>query len=160
MSEMNPGSLEARVAERRRKLEQVTTELFDVPGFEGVFKVELQMLGGKRQFAIFKASEHVHDEYRQSVNIACDTILAATVAFHAVVNEESGETALAEDVTWRKLAMVYDKTLEEATLLKRGGGRIALSRLVSEADVIELVGEWKKWMQTRGQKVERDLEDF
>lgn len=150
-----PGSLEQRVAERREKLEQKTTELFDVPGYEGVFQVELRLLGGKRQFGIVEALERVHDDYRKALSAATDMILASTVGIHAIVDDE-GTTALAEGMTWLRLAQAADKKLGPEVK-----SRAALIRLLGENGVLDLAGEWRMWMRNRGTKVDRDLErDF
>ena len=82
------GSLEHRVAERRKALEAKTTHKYDVPGYEGVLKVELQLVGGKRQHQIYKAHEVIRDEYQQSLRVGADLILAATVGFYAVSGDE------------------------------------------------------------------------
>jgi len=149
------GSLEERVAARREKLESKTSELFDVPGYEGIFQVELRLLGGKRQFAIIEALERVHSDYQKALAAAADMVVASTVAIHAVVDEE-GKTALAEGVTWTRLATAADKNLDPA--LKP---RVALIRLLTENGVLELAGEWRNWMKNRGVKVEQELEkDF
>lgn len=146
------GSLEERVAQRREKLERKTTEMFDVPGYEGVFQVELRLLGGKRQYAIVDALERVHDDYQKAIRAACDMLLAATVQFHAVVDEEGG-TQPAEGATWLRLAQAADRNLGPDTQ-----PRVALIRMLGENGVIELAGEWRMWMKNRGAKLEKDLE--
>jgi hypothetical protein len=150
-----PGSLEARVAERREKLEQQTTELFDVPGFEDIFQVELRVVGGKRQHAILTEHERVHDEYQKLIRSGADMLLAATVAFHAVVDAE-GNTQPAEGATWKALARAAHPDLPDTVK-----GRVALLRLLGENGVFDLVAAWRTWMKTRGQKINRELEkDF
>lgn len=150
----HPGSLEARVAKRRQELERHTTEKFDVPGFEGVFQVELQIVGAKRQHAILTRHERIHDEYQKILRAGGDMLLAATVGFHAIVDAE-GNTQPAE-TSWRQLAQAYDKSLDDTV-----EARVALIRLLGENGVVELVGDWRNWMRTRGVKLESELErDF
>jgi hypothetical protein len=154
-----PGSLEERVAERRMALESRTTDKFDVPGFEGIFKVELQVVGGKRQYAISQRHEHVHDEYQRGLRTAADCVLVATVGFHSIVNDD-GDTEPADNCSWKRLAQASDPTLSDMTLAQKGGSRVAILRLLGEENVLNLAGEWKKWMRTRGVEVDRSLEDF
>lgn len=166
MSESEPvidgpaaGSLEERIALRRQRLEQRDTEVFDVPGMEGIVLVEMRVLGGKRQFAAIAATERIHDDYRKVVQTASDLILAATVAFHKVLDD--GDTALAEGLTWKKIAQAVDPTLEDATLARKGGGRVALARALGESSIMELMADWREWTRTRGSKIARELEaDF
>lgn len=149
------GSLEARVAERRKQLEQRTTELFDVPGFEDVFQVELQMVGWKRLRQIAAQHERVHEESQKELRTAADQLLAATVGFHAIVDED-GNTQSAEGVSWKGLAQAYDSKLDETTR-----GRVALLRLLGETQTVFLWNDWQTWMKTGSGKVERELEkDF
>lgn len=149
-----PGSLEARVAARRRELESRTSDKFDVPGFEGVFQVELQVVGGKRQFALGQKAERIHDDYQRALRIAADCLLAATVGFHSV--DVEGETQPAEDCTWKKLAKAFDPNLDVDAM----PARVSLIRLIGEEGVFDLADSWKKWMRTRGVEVEKALEDF
>jgi hypothetical protein len=152
--EVQPGSLEDRVAKRREALEKVTTDVFDVPGFEGVFKVELQIVGGKRQFRIVTEHERVRDEYQQNMRIAGDLVLAATVGFYEVLGDEDDTRSV--DTTWVRLARAFDKTLGDDI-----HPRAALVRLIGDEGLVELAGAWKKWMGQRGVKLERRLqEDF
>jgi hypothetical protein len=146
-----PGSLEERVGKRREQLEKKTTEMFDVPGYEGVFQVELRLLGGKRQFAIVEALERVHDDYQKAIRAAAEMILASTVAIHEVVDDE-GNTQVAEGVTWLRLAKAADQKLGPEIQ-----PRVALIRMISENGVLELAGEWRLWMKNRGVKVEKAL---
>ena len=152
------GSLEARIAARREALEKRTTELFDVPGYEGIVKVEMRLVGGKRLHQIGQAHERLHDEYKKLLRTAEDIILAATVAFHNV--DANGEPQFAEGITWKRLAKAANRHLDEAHLEARGGGRVALEGLIGEAGVISLLGEWNQWTRTRGEGLARELEDF
>lgn len=150
-----PGSLEDRVGKRRETLEKRTTELFDVPGYQGVFQVEMRILGGKRRYAISEEHERVADEYQKGLRTAADSILKATVAIHSVLDEE-GNTAVAEGVSWIRLARAANKNLGDDVK-----ARPALIGMIGENGVIQLAEDWMKWMRTRGVKVEKDLEkDF
>ncbi len=149
------GSLEERVAARRRQLEERTTELFDLPGFEGICQVEMRVVGAKRQLAIMNEHQRIHDESKKVVRVACDLILAATVQFHSIVDDE-GTTKLAEGVSWKSMAQAYDKTLDNTVR-----GRQALVRLLTENGVLDLLADWREWMRTRGVKVAEELKtDF
>lgn len=150
-----PGSLEDRVAQRHKKVAAATTETFDVPNYEGIFKVELQYIGGKRQHAIAKSHEHVRDEYQQTVRVASDLILAATVGFYSVVNDD-GDTKPAEGCTWKRLAAAVDPTLSVDTVK----GRVSIIRVLTEDGVIVLAGRYRQWMNNRGEKVDAEVRDF
>lgn len=156
---VSPNSLEARVAERRKAIEARTTQLFDVPGYEGILKVELQVVGGKRQYAILTRHENIRDEYRQRLMGAAGLVLAATVAFHSVLDDE-GNTALAEECSWKRLAKAADPTLLDSVVDGPGGGSVALLRLLGEEGTIALAGDWKLWQRSRGQQVSKELADF
>lgn len=145
------GSLEERIAQRRRQLEDNQTAQFDVPGFEGIVKVELRIVGAKRQLAAINAHQRIHDESKKVVRFATDMLLAATVQFHSVVDDD-GRTEVAEGASWRKLARAYDSTLDDTVT-----GPQAITRLITENGVLDLFAEWKDWMRTRGQKLATEL---
>jgi len=151
-------SLEHRVAERRRKLEAETTHKFDVPGYEGIFRVELQLVGGKRQHQVVKKHEVVRNEYQQTLRVAAELLLSATVAFYAVSGDD--EDTLAEGCTWKRLAKAANAHLDDSVLEAPGGNRVALISLIGEDGVFNLAGQWRQWMNTRGAEVESALEDF
>jgi len=59
------GSFEQRMQAVRREREQRTTELFEVPGFESLFKVEMQVLGVRRMNDIaFQHARQRNDSLR------------------------------------------------------------------------------------------------
>ncbi len=147
-----PGSLEDRIAKRRAALEGNTTELFDVPNFQGVFKVELRVLGGKQQYRAIEKHARVQNEYQQNLRSATDLILAATVGIHAVIDPDEDTTQLAEGFTWLDAAKALDKNLDATTPPKA-----ALVRVLGEAGVISLFGEWERWTTQRGAKVDEEL---
>jgi hypothetical protein len=150
-----PGSLEARVAERRKKLESQTTAMFEVPGYEDLFQVELQMIGWKRLRSIAAGHERVRDDAQRELRTAADHLLAATVGFHAVVDDE-GTTEPAEDASWRKIASAADPSIDGSVPT-----RALLTRFLGESPTIFLWTEWQEWMKTGASKLERDLEkDF
>ena len=147
------GSLEERIAQRREALERVRTEKFEVPGYEGIFMVELRMVGGKRQLAIVNKHERIRDEYRRLLSSAVDLVLAATVDFYVL--DAEGNPERADGATWLKLAQAADKTLPDSTTAD-----VAILRLLGEQGVTDLAADWRMWMRNRGAKVEAELGDF
>lgn len=151
------GSLEHRVAERRKHIEKRTSESFDVPGFEDVFRVELRVIGPKQQHAIAQKHEHC-DEYQQILRTAADLLVVATVGFYAV--DGDGQVQPAEDASWKRFAKAFDPMLDQATLERPGGGRVAIVRLLGEEATLVLAGKYKQWVGSRGAKVDKELQDL
>ena len=140
------GSFEDRMQEVRRQREQRTTERFEVPGFEDLFEVEMQVLGVKRMNDIAFKHVRVRDDSMRALYIQADQVMAATVAFHKL--QPDGETAPAEDMTWMDAARAYDPNLS-ATITPRA----ALIRLLDDGKGLgELHGSWYGW-NTRGNDI-------
>jgi len=145
------GAFEERMQEVRRQREQRTTELFDVPGFESIVKVEMQVLGYKR--ATDLALKHVRqrDDSLRTLYTAADQILAATVGFYKV--QPNGEPEYAEGLDWMGLAQAYDPTLDGSV-----PERAALIRLLDDGKGVgELHGDWYQWNTRGNASVEKEL---
>jgi hypothetical protein len=145
-----PGSFEARMQERRRQREARSTETFDPPGFEDLFKVEMQVLGYKRIADIALSHQRQRDDALRSLYIACDQVVAATVAFHLVMDDGSLDEIT--DGSWLSIAQRMYPELDATTR-----PRVALIRLLEGAGVLALNNEWYAW-NTRGNvDVDREL---
>lgn len=133
------GSFAARMQERRRERERRTTELFEPPGFEDLFRVEMQVLGYKKLADIAQQHERQHDDALKALYSNADIVLAATVGFYMV--GEDGELSEPEEpMTWVDLARAFDTTLEETTR-----PRVALIRLLDGLAIGQLANEWLAW---------------
>lgn len=146
------GSLEDRIARRREQLSRQTTELFDVPGFEGIFKAELRAVGWKKLNTTANAHQRVHDDSEQKARIAADQIIAATVAIHSVVDDE-GNTRVAEGFTWRDAARAADKKIGPEIKM-----RPALIHLLGATRVVFLHAEWGEWLRSGNKQVDEELQ--
>ena len=149
------GSFERRMQEVRQQRESRTTDFFDIPGFEGLVKVELQVLGYKKTTDISLKHVRQRDDSLRALYTAADQLLAATVAIHKVMPD--GSLALGEGMTWLDAARAYDPNLN-ATVSPRA----ALIRLLDNGNgVNELHGEWYSWNTRGNARVDGDLiEDF
>jgi hypothetical protein len=145
-----PGSFEARMQERRKQREQRTTEVFDVPGFEDLFKVEMKVLGYKRLAGIAEPHTRVRDDSMRALYIAADQILASTVAFHRIM--EDGSLQEAEGATWFDMAHAFDPTIDGTVK-----PRAALIRLLDGQGVLELSNDWYTWNGRGNAQVDKDL---
>ena len=146
-----PGSFDARMQERRVQREQRTTQIFDVPGFEDLFQVEMQVVGYKRMADIALKHQRQRDESLQALYIAADQVLAATVGFHKVRDDGRGIEE-AEGATWLTLAHAFDPQLGPDTR-----PRVAVIRLLDGPGVLALNNDWYAW-NTRGNgTVDREL---
>jgi hypothetical protein len=146
-----PGSFEARMQERRVQREQRTTELFDVPGFEDIFRVEMQVVGFKPMSDIALRHQRNRDDGMRALAIAAEQVMAATVAFHLI--RDDGTTAPAEgDPSWVDMARAYDPTLDAMVR-----PRVALIRLLEGPGVLALNNEWFEWNTRGNQQVDKEL---
>lgn len=145
-----PGSFEARMQDRRVQREQRTTELFTPPGFEDLFRVELQVVGFRRQSDIQLQHQRVAHEGMRALAIAAETLVAATVGFHLV--REDGSTVDAGKASWLEMAQAYDPTLGTDTI-----ERVAVIRLLEGSSALALYGQWNEWNLRGNQAVEKEL---
>jgi hypothetical protein len=149
------GSFETRMQERRRQRERRTTELFEPPGFEDLFRVEMQTVSYKKLADIALRHQRQRDEALQALYIAADQVLTATVGFRKV-GPDGELQELDEPLTWGDLARAFDPTID-ATVRPRA----ALIRLLEGAGVVELNGDWYTWNTRGNAQVDRELqEDF
>jgi hypothetical protein len=144
------GSFEARMQERRREREERTTELFEPPGFEDLFRVELQALGFKALSDIVMSHKRQRDESLQNLYINADIVLAATVGFYRVMPDESLDAI--EDASWVRIARIPYPELDEMTR-----PRVALIRLLEGQGVATLANDWNEWNTRGNAQIDRDL---
>jgi hypothetical protein len=136
--------------ERRREREQRTTSLFDPPGFEGVFKVELQVLSYKTLADIVMAHQRQHDESLRNLYINADIVLAATVAFHRELDDGTVEEI--DDADWLALARLAYPELPDSTR-----ERVALIRLLEGQAIATLANDWNEWNTHGNAQVDGEL---
>jgi hypothetical protein len=151
------GSFEDRMQEVRKQREQRTTEMFEVPGFEHLFEVEMQVLGVKKMNDIAFKHTRVRDDSMRALYVEADQVMAATVAFHKFRGDGSGETDLAEGMTWMDAARAYDPNLSVTV-----SPRAAIIRLLDDGKGLgELHGSWYTWNTRGNESVEKELgQDF
>jgi hypothetical protein len=148
--ENNDGSFESRMQERRRQREQRTSEVFDVPGFEDLFKVEMKVLGYKRLADLALPHSRVRDDSLRQLYISADQVIAATVGFHKIM--EDGSLREAEGATWMDMAKAFDPSLDGTVK-----PRAALIRLLDGTGVLELSNDWYTWNARGNVQVDKDL---
>ena len=148
--EVRDQSFEDRMRARRLQREQRSTETFDVPGFEDLFKVEMQVIGYKRLADVALRHNRVRDEALRTLYIAADQILMATVGFHRV--KDDGGFVEAEGDTWLALARTFDNTIDSTVR-----PRPALIRLLEGSGVIALNNDWYEWNTRGNQDVDKEL---
>jgi hypothetical protein len=145
-----PGSFEARMRERRHQREARTTQMFEPPGFEDLFRVEMQVLGYRRLADIALAQQRQRDESLRALYIAADQVVAATVGFHLVMAD--GTLDEVEDGSWLAIARRMYPELDGTAR-----PRVAVIRLLEGPGVLELNNDWYAW-NTRGNvDVDREL---
>lgn len=144
------GSFEARIQQRRVEREQRTTELFEPPGFEDLFRVEMQVLGYRRLADLALKHQRQRDDAMRSLYLAADQVLAATVAFHLV--KDDGTLDVIEDASWLTIARRMYPELDGTTR-----PRVALIRLLDGAGVLALNNQWYDWNTNGNTQVDREL---
>ena len=145
------GSLAQRMQKRRKEREARTTAAFEVPGFEDIFKVELQVLGFTQISDIAMSHQRQRNDSLRNLYTAADMVLAATVGFWGVVGED-GELEAIEDADWVSLARLQYPELEAAAR-----PRVALIRLLEGRGVVELANEWDEWNTRGNASVDQEL---
>lgn len=145
------GSFDARLQERRREREMRTTEVFDVPGFEDLFRVEMQALGYKRLAEIAQAHERQRDDALKALYANADVILAATVGFR-IIGEDGEEREPDEPLSWVDLARASDPALDAMTR-----PRVALIRLLDGVAIGTLANVWNEWNTYGNRAIDGEL---
>ena len=144
------GSFEARIRARRTEREQRTTELFEPPGFEDLFRVEMQVLGYRHLADIALKHQRQRDDAMRALYLAADQVLAATVAFHLV--KDDGSLDVIDDASWLELARRMYPELDATTR-----PRVAIIRLLEAAGVLALNNDWFDWNTHGNAQVDREL---
>lgn len=144
------GSFEARMKERRNEREQRTTEFFEPPGFEDLFRVEMQVLAYTVISDIVMAHQRQRNETMKNLYINADIVLKATVGFYLVKDDESLD--LIEDGNWTSVARVMYPELDAMTK-----PRVAMIRLLEGQGIAELAAAWNEWNTRGNTQIEREL---
>lgn len=145
-------SLDARMQARAEAIQKNNTELFDIPGFEGLLQVELRRLGYKKMKQIQSRNAKERDEATRDIYNMADQILWATEGLYQVRN---GEPVAIED-TWLDLAHRLPNTESvttprQAVLVMTGG----------DERILFLTAQWAKWMgDTKADEDEGVQADF
>lgn len=150
------GSLEARMAARAEEAEADVTEKWAVPGkFSDIIAVELRMLGWKTLRGIGKRHAKNRDQTLQELYVACDQIIAATVAFHEIVVDAEGAETYKElpGETWMSLARRGIKLLPQDLTPRQA----MLALIKPDTLVPLLLQEWMEWMKDRRPDVDREV---
>jgi hypothetical protein len=144
-------ALEARLQARRRERESRTTEMFEVPGHEDIFKVEMQVLGFRRTTDIELAQVRVKRDADRVLYTCADQVLAATVGFWLI--EPDGSLAKADGIGWVDIARAEFPEMD-ATVRPR----TALIRLLNDGNGVKLLhAEWNAWNQGGNVEVDEAL---
>jgi|SRR5215469_3265045 len=144
------GSFEARMQERRNDREQRTTEFFEPPGFEDLFRVEMQVVAYTVISDIVMVHKRQRNETLQNLYINADIILKATVGFYLVMPDDTLDQI--EDANWTSVARVMYPELDPMTK-----PRVALIRLLEGQGVAELANTWNEWNTRGNTQIEREL---
>jgi hypothetical protein len=145
-----PGSFEARMRDRRRQRESRTTELFEPPGFEDLFRVEMQVVAFKPLSDIVMTHQRQRDESLRNLYINADIILKATVGFHLV--QPDGSLDRIDDADWVSIAQVPYPELDDDTR-----PRVALIRLLDGQGIATLAAQWNDWNTHGNAQVDGEL---
>jgi hypothetical protein len=154
-AEPKAGSLEARLSERVRQIEEQRTRTFPVPSLEDIIAVELRMMGWEAIRKIASRHERVRPAGLQEVYVAADHILAVTEGFHEI--DEDGQH-VPVSYSWVSLARVArpaDQLPDDLTPRK------ALLAVVRDYPLITMWQEWLAWIKGEqpevGEEVVRDF---
>lgn len=144
------GSFEARIQQRRQERESRTTEFFEPPGFEDMFRVEMQVLGYRHLADLALKHQRTRDEAMRALYLAAEQVLAATVAFHLV--QDDGSLDLIEDASWLAIARKMYPEMDGMTR-----PRVAIIRLLDATGVLALNNAWFEWNTNGNSQVDREL---
>jgi hypothetical protein len=135
-------SLKARMKARQAELQDRTTEIFPVPLFDAILAVELKAVEWEETEQALE--KHLRRPQRMMLLTAADEVVAATVAFYEIGEDDSLE--LIEDAeAWSDIATAYldeDFTAMPPATLER----VALISLISEQGVMALSGQYRQWL--------------
>jgi hypothetical protein len=150
-AKVKAGSLEERMQARSEELEHLTTEVFDVPRWEGMLAVELKALGWKRLVDVVGKNAQIRDTSSQLLYSSADQLLAATVGFYEVEEGDDGrrETSV-PDATWNTLACNAGAS-DELT------PRQALIYVVGDVQTPALATEWATWAASARPRISAEV---
>ena len=147
-----PGSFEARMQERRVRREQRTTELFDVPGFQDLFRVEMQVArlqADERHRATPPASpRRRHARCWRSPPRPSSTRPSA-FTWSATTAPPRRPRATPPGSTW--------PAPDDPTLGLDTHERVAIIRLLEGQGVLGLNDAWSEWNTHGNEEVDKEL---
>jgi hypothetical protein len=142
-------SLSGRMKQRAEQLSAQKTEIFDVPGFEGIVAVEFRMLSYERSRKIGQANDKVRSVAMRELYNMADQLVIATERFYEVMPDGTRKPV---NHDWVSLARGgLDRPLPAGLTPRQ-----ALLAVVGDRRVSFLYGEWEDWQ--RGERTEIDSE--
>jgi hypothetical protein len=143
------GSLADRIKQRREALENQTTTVLELPGYEDMLAVEFRLLGWQLQRKIAERHVRIKDKAIRELYTAADTLLTAQIGTYEIT--ESGEQKPISD-DWFGLCARAGISLRDDTTLRQ-----AMIALLTDSGVTSLVIEWNEWAENRGKDVGDDV---
>jgi hypothetical protein len=96
--------LAARMKLRREQLQKQHSKVFDIPGWEGILAVELEVMDYQTSRKISRRHEKQRDPAIQELYTAAEQLIQATVRFHEV-DAQTGKLK-DTDGTWKTFAQL------------------------------------------------------
>lgn len=147
------GSLASRMEHRAQEIESAVTEIFPIPMWEDILAVELSLVGWERLRKMVAKHNRQRNEAIRELYVAADQLLAATVAFYEV-GEDNAQTPVEQ--TWITLARATGKPLSDDLTPRQ-----AVIALMGDTNVLVLWKEWQDWQSSRrGETDEEVAKDF
>jgi hypothetical protein len=152
VSDATVAPLKDRLERRRKKLETSQSEKFDIPGYEGILKVELGLRSWEVNNSIARRVQQIEkDEGLRTLYTAAGQLLRATESFWEVP-EGGGDETPAELHSWLEVARYAGHTLpEDAT------PRTAMVALLQDTGIMFLWTSWVQWLSERGVEVDEEM---
>lgn len=131
-------SLQARMQARAKELQDQKTEIFDVPGFEGILSVEFRMLSFETSRKIGMDNERVRSPAMRDLYTMADQLVRATEGFYEEMPDGS-RRRIQHD--WVSLAYGgLDRPLPQNLTPRQ-----ALLAVVGDRRVPVLANQWEEW---------------
>lgn len=141
-------SLSTRMKARSEELERQVSEVFEIPGWEDVLAVELNMVGWKKLRVIGQRNRKVKDLPTQELYVAIDQLITATDGFFEVFGDERKSI----NDTWVSLARRTGKPLPDNLTPRQ-----AVLALVGDTRVMALYNSWQEWLQGERREVDEEV---
>lgn len=138
-----PGSPIEALRAKREELRSRKTEIFHVPGYDGLLAVEYRLLGYDAAREIGRKHRQKNDP-RRLINSQIDTLIAACVNFHYVDKDGKYQTLDGDNV------VRYDKRLAEILEIEDhdSARQIVLGVFQNEIALIDHHVTVMDWMRT------------